>query len=156
MFQYGQASAPAAKRYVRCTKMKITEPALYSGILGQSIVYLCLLCSRKRIPTIIGSYGLGLSLVELVCALLTVSLVVQSIPFGLMVPIFFAWWWIHIPSAVFLGVDEIVERHGAFLSAVAHFADLLLWTATLSALHLAVSKAYSRGKKEYAAPNQAL
>lgn len=38
------------------------------------------------------------------------------------------WWDLHMPSALALGVDEIAERHGIFLSTVAHFADLLLWS----------------------------
>lgn len=42
------------------------------------------------------------------------------------------WWFMHFPSAIALGVDEIMETHGVLVSTAAHTADLVLWAALLS------------------------
>jgi hypothetical protein len=42
------------------------------------------------------------------------------------------WWLIHSPSAIALGLDEILETHGAVVSTTAHVADLVFWSALLT------------------------
>ena len=42
------------------------------------------------------------------------------------------WWLIHSPSALALGVDEILERHGVVVSTLAHIGDLLLWSLVVA------------------------
>jgi hypothetical protein len=39
------------------------------------------------------------------------------------------WWTVHAPSAILLGVDEILERHGVVVSTVFHLADFVFWSA---------------------------
>ena len=49
------------------------------------------------------------------------------------------WWLMHMPSAIALGVDEILENHGRFVSTLAHVGDLVFWS-TLAAMLMAVKR----------------
>jgi hypothetical protein len=51
------------------------------------------------------------------------------------------WMTAHLPSIAVLGVDEIVERHGVFISTAAHFADLLLWACCMTLVYRLVERA---------------
>jgi hypothetical protein len=42
------------------------------------------------------------------------------------------WWAVHMPSAMALGVDEIVERHGTVVSTALHLGDFFLWSALIT------------------------
>jgi hypothetical protein len=53
------------------------------------------------------------------------------------------WMTAHLPSIVALGVDEIVERHGVFISTAAHFADLLLWAGCMTLVYRVVERTES-------------
>ena len=55
------------------------------------------------------------------------------------------WWCLHLPSALLLGGDEILERHGLLLSTVAHLADLLLWGTLIAVVIFATKRGTSRG-----------
>jgi hypothetical protein len=37
-----------------------------------------------------------------------------------------------MPSAIALGADEILERHGAVVSTVFHLGDFFLWSALVT------------------------
>lgn len=54
------------------------------------------------------------------------------------------WMAAHLPSIAALGVDEIVERHGVFISTAAHLADLLLWAGGMTLVYRAVELAERR------------
>ena len=42
-------------------------------------------------------------------------------------------WWspVHWPSTIAFGVDEIVENHGAIITAAGYILDLVLWSAAI-------------------------
>jgi hypothetical protein len=44
------------------------------------------------------------------------------------------WWAVHTPSALALGADEILERHGAVVSTLFHLGDFFLWSALITGL----------------------
>jgi hypothetical protein len=44
------------------------------------------------------------------------------------------WWAVHMPSAMALGVDEIVERHGVVVSTALHLGDFLFWSALITGI----------------------
>lgn len=56
----------------------------------------------------------------------------------------FLWWSpLHWPSTFALGVDEIVEHHGIFVSTLGYLLDLMLW-ALVIALALAIRRLTAR------------
>ena len=56
-------------------------------------------------------------------------------------------WVIHMPSAAVLGWDEILERHGVWVSTILHFADLVFWSAILS-IPMAVQLSRERTQRQ--------
>src|SRR2546421_4513663 len=44
------------------------------------------------------------------------------------------WWAVHMPSALALRVDEIVERHAILVSTVFHLGDFFLWSAIITGI----------------------
>jgi hypothetical protein len=49
-----------------------------------------------------------------------------------------------MPSAVTLGGDEILERHGPIASALFHIGDFFLWSALITGLAVLVRGSTSR------------
>jgi hypothetical protein len=99
--------------------MKVDPVAAH--IIGTSILLasgLGLFCMRKRLLQVFALFLLGFLLLEIL---------ISSVGFGKAL-----WWAIHLPSAIVLGADETLERHGVIPSTVFHLADLVLWSALLS------------------------
>lgn len=63
-------------------------------------------------------------------------------------------WWspIHWPSAIALGIDEIVETHGATVSTVGYIADLVLWAAIITPMLGILRSKQATGKTLKATP----
>ena len=55
------------------------------------------------------------------------------------------WWTVHTPSAVLLGADEIVERHGLVVSTLFHLQDLVFWSAVMAVMVLLLFPAERAG-----------
>src|SRR2546423_15306216 len=49
-------------------------------------------------------------------------------------PLVWVWWLVHLPSAIALGVHEILERNGRVVSTAFHLGDLFFWPAIATAV----------------------
>jgi hypothetical protein len=102
--------------------MKIDQNSVYVGMGVVGAVAGGLGLWRRRLPRIFAACIAAFILFELFC-------LVVSPPF-----LGGVWWAVHTPSAMALGVDEIVERHGAVLSTAFHLGDFFLWSAAITGI----------------------
>jgi len=102
--------------------MKIDPHSVYVGMGLVGAVAGGLGICRRRLSRIFGVCIAAFLLFELFC-------LVVSLPF-----IEGAWWGVHMPSAIALGVDEVVERHGAVVSTAFHLGDFFLWSALITGI----------------------
>jgi hypothetical protein len=100
---------------------KVDDRALVAGLTGMAALAAFLRVNRSSFLRLLGRAVLCFIGLELVLV------VVGGEVLGSL------WWAIHLPSALLLGVDEILERNGLVVSTLAHFADLLLWSAVAAA-----------------------
>jgi hypothetical protein len=103
--------------------MKIDPQSVYlgMGIVGAFAGSLGIW--RRRLVRIFAVCLAGFLLFELLCLLGG---------FELLTPV---WWTVHMPSAIALGADEIVERHGVFVSTALHLGDFFLWSALITLVY---------------------
>src|SRR5437879_1218592 len=97
--------------------MKIDPHSVYVGMGVVGIVAGGLGVWRRKLARLFAVCLAAFLIFELICF-------VTGLEF--LVPV---WWAVHSPSAIALGADEILERHGAFLSTVFHLGDFFLWSA---------------------------
>ncbi|MFO1487441.1 MAG: hypothetical protein U1F65_03090 [Verrucomicrobiota bacterium] len=100
--------------------MKIDPHSVYVGMGAVAVIAGILGALRRRLLRVFAVCLAAFSFFELFCFL-------SGLEF--LVPV---WWAIHMPSAITLGGDEILERHGAVVSTVFHLADFLLWSAVIT------------------------
>jgi hypothetical protein len=113
--------------------VKIEPQSVYVGLGVAGALAGGLACWRRPFVRVFaGVLGVFIAF-ELVCLLTALRLLGA------------AWWMIHIPSAIALGGDEILERHGPAVSAVFHVGDLLLWSALVTIVCMLVIKNGARG-----------
>ena len=101
--------------------MKVDPRAFFTGIGILAVIATALFFTGKKILRLFASILLGLIILDLLLIFVPSRLTED------------AWWILHLPSAAILGFDEILERHGLFISTICHFADLILWSAVIIA-----------------------
>ena len=101
--------------------MKVDPRAFFTGIGILAVIATALFFTGKKILQLFASILLGLIILDLLLIFVPSRLTEE------------AWWILHLPSAAILGFDEILERHGLFISTIFHFADLILWSAVIIA-----------------------
>ena len=101
-------------------RMKIDPQSVYVGMGVVGAIAGGLGIWRRRLLRIFAVCLAGFLVFELLC-------LVAGLEF--LVPV---WWAVHMPSAIVLGADEILERHGAVVSTVFHLGDFFLWAALIT------------------------
>jgi hypothetical protein len=102
--------------------MRVDATAAY---IGMGIVFALsggLFVTRKRMLQLFAAFLFFFLLLE-------ITLVAIPLPFDSARAI---WWTVHLPSTAVLGFDEILERHGIFISIIGYLADFIFWSALLS------------------------
>jgi len=102
--------------------VKIDPQSVYIGMGAVCAIAGCLGFGRRRLARIFAVSLAGFLFFELFC-------LVASPDFLRGV-----WWLVHLPSAIALGADEILERHGALVSTTFHLADFFLWSAVITGI----------------------
>lgn len=102
--------------------MKIDPKSVYVGMGVVGVVAGCIGIWRRRLLRIFAVCLAGFLVFELFCFLAGLKLVVP------------VWWAVHMPSAIALGADEILERHGAVVSTVFHLGDFFLWSGIITGM----------------------
>jgi hypothetical protein len=100
--------------------MKIDPQSVHVGIGIVSVVAGGLGIWRRRLSRIFAACLAGFLVLELFCFIVGVELLIP------------VWRAVHIPSAIALGADEILERHGAVVSTAFHLGDFFLWSALIT------------------------
>ena len=107
---------------------KVNERALYAGIASLAIAGVALRAAGPRSLRRFATALLCFAGLEALLVLLG-GKVAGSI-----------WWLLHAPSALLLGVDEILERYGPVVSTLAHLGDLVLWSVISASVGLIGSR----------------
>ena len=102
--------------------MKVDPQSVYVGMGAVGAVAGVLGLWRRRLARIFAVSLAGFLAFELLCFLTGLNLLVP------------VWWAVHMPSAIALGADEILERHGAVVSTAFHLGDFLLWSALITGI----------------------
>lgn len=102
--------------------MKIDSQIIFVGMGFVGVVAGGLGLWGRRLSRIFAVCLVGFLFFELFCFITGLEL---------LVPI---WWAVHTPSAIALGADEILERHGAVVSTVFHLGDLFLWSTLITGI----------------------
>jgi hypothetical protein len=97
--------------------MKVDPQSIQIGMAVVAFIAALLGFCRRRLARVFACYLAAFLAFELFCALVRFDWV-ESL-----------WWMVHMPSALLLGADEILERHGALVSTVFHLGDYFLWSA---------------------------
>ncbi len=100
--------------------MKIDPQCVYIGMGAVGIIAGGLGIWCRRLLRVFAVCLAAFLVFELLCVL-------SGLEF--LVPI---WWAVHIPSAIALGADEILERHGAVVSTTFHLGDFFVWSALIT------------------------
>ena len=100
--------------------MKIDPQSLYIGMGVVATVAGGLGMWRRRLSRMFAGCLAVLVAFEFVCLIVGLEFLVP------------VWWAVHLPSALALGADEILERHGAFVSTAFHLGDFFLWSALIT------------------------
>jgi len=100
--------------------MKVDQQSVYVGMGVVGTIAGVLGLWRRRLLRIFAVCLAALLGFELLCFLTGPDFLVP------------VWWAIHMPSAIALGADEILERHGAVVSTVFHLGDFFLWSALIT------------------------
>ena len=102
--------------------MKIDPQAVQTGIGALGLFAACVAPWRVRLLRVFAISLAALVLFEWVCLATGFD------------PLVWLWWLVHMPSAIALGADEILERHGRVVSTAFHLGDLLFWPAIVTAV----------------------
>jgi hypothetical protein len=100
--------------------MKIDADSVYVGMGIVGTFAGCLGVWGRRLARIFAASLAGFLAFELFCLVASPEL------------LRFVWWAVHMPSAIALGADEILERHGKLVSTAFHLADFFLWSAVIT------------------------
>jgi len=100
--------------------MKIDPQSVYLGMGVVSVIAGGLGTWRQRLARIFAVCLTGFLIFELLCFLTRLDFFIA------------VWWAVHTPSAIALGGDEILERHGAIVSTAFHLGDFFLWSALIT------------------------
>lgn len=102
--------------------MKIDPHSIHTGVGALGLIAVCLAPWRVRLLRIFAISLTVLVFFEWICL---------ATGFDWLV---WLWWLVHFPSAIALGVDEILERHGPVVSTAFHLGDLLFWSVIATAV----------------------
>src|SRR5258708_92052 len=100
--------------------MKIDPHSVYVGMGVVGVVAGGLSIWRRRLLRIFAVCLAGFLVFELLCFVTRLEVLVP------------VWWTFHMPSAIALGADEILERQGAVVSTTFHLGDFFLWSALIT------------------------
>jgi|SRR6185369_7181443 len=100
--------------------MKINPQSVYVGMGVVGVVAGGLGIWRRRLSRIFAVCLAGFLAFELFCFLVALQFLAP------------VWWAVHMPSAIVLGADEILERHGAVVSTAFHLGDFFIWSALVT------------------------
>jgi len=103
--------------YVR---MKIDSRSVYFGMVIVGIVAGGLGIWRRPLSRVFAVCLASFLVFELFCFLVGPEFLIP------------VWWAVHMPSAIALGADEILQRHGAVVSTAFHLGDIFLWSALIT------------------------